>query len=364
MPKYRIRENRIKRGYLEGFSLEEGAKLVFDGGSLYHALFLRGLDGADTGAMWGRLSFKASCRGDVIFSVYTLALDDRVIKDERGKETDADIFFSDRDMKAPEKLDMLKKMGAVRHTGTSDILLYDLKGRYLYVAIEAVGEGSLVLSELTVDSTGDNFMDTYPEIYRERGSFFHRFISVFSSIYNDYGRELDDLPKLLDLDTCPEELLIIYGGWMGIELRGGVFETGVLRSLVKEAYELNRMKGTRRAIERILEIILGEPAIVIEHNRPRKDGEDGDMIPESLKGKGIFDVTVLVKKHLTEELRHQILFILSQFGPVRVKMSIVQLDETPTVDSNTYLDTSFCLPKEKNAGLDEDFVLDGTIVLE
>ena len=207
-------------------------------------------------------------------------------------------------------------------------------------------------------------MATYPEIYRDRGSFFHRYISVFSSIYNDYGEEIDSLSGLLDLDTCPEELLIIYGGWMGIDLKGGFLETEMLRDLVREAYSLNRMKGTKRAIERILEIILREKAIVIEHNQVNSHADDDTVIPAGFRSKGIYDVTILVKKHLTEELRHQIMFILDQFKPIRTRINITQLDETPTADSNTYLDVNLRLPEERAAKLDEDYILDGTIVLD
>jgi phage tail-like protein len=298
--------------------------------------------------------------------VYALATDEKIMYSAGDQdELDIDRYMTDAATDVPDKISFMKRLGAKQYAASSDCLLYDLKGRYLYVAIEARGEGELKLADLSVDTDGDNFMATYPEIYRERGSFFHRYISVFSSIYNDYGMEIADLPKLLDLDTCPEELLIIYGGWMGIDLRGGFLDTEILRDLVKEAYSLNRMKGTKRAIERILEIILREKAIVVEHNQIKDRLTDDDIdIPENFKKKGIYDVTILVKRHLTEELRHQIFFILDQFKPVRTRINITQLDEAPTADSNTYLDVNFTLPVERGAKLDDEFTLDGTIVLE
>lgn len=364
MPKYTIRENRIKRGCLEGFILREDKSIVFDNGSMYHGIFLRGIDGGESGALWGRLSFKAECSENIMYYVYVLATDQRIMHGADGSEADIDIYLADSTKDTPDKTALLKRLGAKRYSGTTDCLLYELKGRYLYLAVEARGEGSLSISSMSVDTEGDNFMATYPEIYRDRGSFFHRYISVFSSIYNDYGEEIDSLSGLLDLDTCPEELLIIYGGWMGIDLKGGFLETEMLRDLVREAYSLNRMKGTKRAIERILEIILREKAIVIEHNQVNSHADDDTVIPAGFRSKGIYDVTILVKKHLTEELRHQIMFILDQFKPIRTRINITQLDETPTADSNTYLDVNLRLPEERAAKLDEDYILDGTIVLD
>ena len=104
---------------------------------------------------------------------------------------------------------------------------------------------------------------------------------------------------------------------------------------------------------------------MLEHNQVKSRTDEDDVeIPEHFKSKGIYDVTILVKRHLTEELRHQIYFILDQFKPVRTRLNITQLDEAPTADSNTYLDVNFRLPEERGATLDEEFVLDGTIVLQ
>lgn len=364
MPKYTIRQNRIRKGCLEGFELFDEKQLVSDKDSMYHGIFLRGIDGGADGAGWGRLSFKADASENIMYYVYAYATDHRVMYDGNGGKLDLDLYLTDKETETPDKVSFLMRLGAKQFAGVSDCLLYELSGRYLYIAIEARGEGSLTLSSLSVDTEGDNFMATYPEVYRDRGSFFHRYISIFSSIYNDYGEDIDNLTKLLDLDTCPEELLIIYGGWMGIDLKGGFLETEMLRDLVKEAYSLNRMKGTKRAMERILEIILREKAIVVEHNQIKGSEKEDVMIPLRLKEKGIYDVTILVKKHLTEELRHQIMFILDQFKPVRTRINITQLDETPTADSNTYLDVNFVLPKEHGAKLDDTSTLDGTIVLE
>ena len=362
MARYTIRKNRIKKGCLDGFTYTEDMKLVFEGDSMYHGIFLRGIDGGESGSTWGRLYFDIHNTENVIYCTYVLATDHR----EHPLEgiADLDVYLSDGSTETPDKIDLLKRLGAKRFVGCNDCLLYDIDGRYLYLAIEAMGEGELCISGLTVDNIGDNFMDTYPEIYRERNSFFHRYISIFSSIYNDYDRDIARLPELLDLDTCPEENLIIYGGWMGIDLRPGLLEVEVLRDLVKEAYSLNRMKGTKQAIERILEILLREKAMIIEHNQVRGwIKQEETEFPAHFKTKGLYDVTILVKKHLTEELRHQISFIIDQFKPVRTRINITQLDETPTTDSNTYLDVNTMLPRESDAMLDREDTLDGTLVL-
>ena len=76
----------------------------------------------------------------------------------------------------------------------------------------------------------------------------------------------DALPKILDPDTCPAGFLPIYGSWMGIDLPEDAFAEPVMRRLVKEAWQLNRMKGTKWVIARIMKIILDEDVIIKEKN--------------------------------------------------------------------------------------------------
>ncbi|MCR5748235.1 MAG: phage tail protein [Lachnospiraceae bacterium] len=363
MARYTIKKNRIKNGCVTGFSYTDDAKIAFYPEAMYHSIFLKGIDGGDTGAKWGRLSFDVKSSENVVYYIYVLAVDRKEIYNE-DSVIELDAFFSDKTIETPEKIAMMKSFDPRRFVETNDCLLYDLNGRYLYVGIEAIGEGELELSNIVVDSVGDVFMDTYPEVYRERNSFFHRYVSIYSSIYTDFERDIAKLPKLLDLNTCPEELLIVYGGWMGLDLRGGFLEKEVLRNLVREAYSLNRMKGTKWALERILKIILGEDALIIEHNHVRGWIKRDDVwMPENFRTKGVYDVTILVKKHLTEELRHQLAFMIDQFKPVRTRINITQMDEMPTTDSNTYLDVNTKLPEEVGAVLDGDGNLNSNMIL-
>ncbi len=365
MPRYSIKKNRIKKGCLHGFAYnEDTGKLVIERDSIFHCIFLRGIDSTLNGSEWGRISFLTGGSDDMICCVYVAALDFNDMELD-GEIRNIDDYLCDPATAPNDKIMFLKRMGAVRHVGSNDVLLYELKGRYLYTAIEVNGEGDLSLWDIKVDSTGDNFMQTFPEIYRERNSFFHRYMSIYSSIYNDFGDKIEHLPDMLDIDTCPPELLIEYAGWMGIDLKGGFLEEEAMRTIVREAYSLNRMKGTRRSIERILEIILKEDSVIIEHNQVRSHiSRESRDYPPSFEPKSIYDVTILVRSKLTEELRHQLMYMIRQFIPVRTRINIAQMDEHVIIDSNTYLDINARLPESQDAVLDEGSVLSDMIVLK
>ncbi len=363
MPKYTIRKNRLKSAFIEGFTLTEKGSLVYDKDSMFHWVFLKALDGAADDSEWGRLFLNITRSDDMVLSVYVVATNimDMTTGDYEGTVDD---YLLRDDVESATKLSLLKMMGAKRFVESDDMLLYDMSGRYLFLAFELLGEGEAEISDIVVDDVGDNFMAAFPEIYQSRNSFFHRYLSVFSSIYNDFQTKIDRFYEILDLDTCPKEMLIQYGGWMGIDLRGGFLPEDTLRQLVKEAYELNKMKGTKKAIERILEIILGEKAIVVEHSmlRTLQKEERAELLP-GFETKGVYDVTVLVKGRLTEELESRLTFILNQFKPVRARISIAQMDENVIIDSKTYLDINAKIPEEQGVELDETS-LGGVITLQ
>jgi len=364
MPRYSIRENRIKRGSLSGFSYDPETGIIeLTHESMYHSLFLRGIDSMDRESTWGRFFYDLKTEGDPICCLYVLAIDDNVI-DYDGRQISLDDFLTDDSIPVADRLLGLKNAGAKRYVGGNDVLLYGHNGRYLYIAIDVKGEGEASIRNMVVDSIGDNFMNTFPEVYRERNSFFHRYMSVFSSIYNDFGRDIDNLPEILDLNTCPVEMLIEYGSWMGIDLKGGFLPENVIRDIVKEAYELNKIKGTKKGLIRLMTLILGEEPVIVEHNLVRAwINEEGNGYPPNFKPRGVYDITILIKKRITEEVRHQIIYMVDQFKPVRTRINIAQMDENVIIDSNTYLDINSKLPEKKKAILDGSLSLDGTVVL-
>lgn len=345
---YTIRKNRIKQGFVEGFEIDDENTLVLDENKRDHFVFLKPIDGVSDDAEWGRLSCNLLLPEEIVCYIYVIASNTLDIIVDEGKSIGLDdVLFGD-DIDTYSKVSLLQNLGARRFVNTSDMLLYELKGRYLLIAIEMLGNGRASIGNIRVGVRGDNFMGAFPEIYRERNSFFHRYLSIFSSIYNDISEQNDKLYEMLNLDKCSPELLEMYGSWFGIDLRGGFLPEDILRTIVKEAYQLNRMKGTRKVLERILEIMLGDDAVLLENR---------------LQEGGIYDVTILINKKLTEQLRHQLTFLLDQFKPIRTRIRLLQMEKEAVMDGNSYLDMNATIPSEKHVVLDEESLYDGAITL-
>jgi phage tail-like protein len=345
---YSIKNNRIKQGFMEGFNVTSGDVLELDETKRDHFVFLKPIDGVMDDATWGRLSCNLLLSEEIVCYIYVIASNTLDIVVGEGQSIRLDQILCGKDTDTYRKVSLLSNLGAKRFVNTSDMLLYELKGRYLFIALEMLGSGKASIGNIRVGVRGDNFMGAFPEIYRERNSFFHRYLSIFSSIYNDISEQNEKLYEILDLDKCSPELLEMYGSWFGIDLRGGFLPEDVLRTIVKEAYQLNRMKGTRKVLERILEIMLGEDAVLLENRL-----QDG----------GVYDVTILINRKLTEQLRHQLTFLLDQFKPIRTRIRLLQMEREAVMDGNSYLDMNATIPSEKHVVLDEEALYDGAITL-
>ena len=345
---YSIKKNRINQGCYEGFILDDDGRLVLDETKREHFAFLRPIDGVNMAAPWGRFTSGLLFSEEIVCYIYVIALDYSDIITDEGKSIDLNEYLYRSDIDTYSKISMLTSLGAKRYVNTPDFLLYDFEGRYLYTAIEMLGNGKASIGGIRVGVRGDNFIGAFPEVYRQRNSFFHRYLSVFSSIYNDISEQNEKLYEMLDLDKCSPELLEMYGSWFGIDLKGGFLPEDVLRNIVKEAYQLNRMKGTRWVLERILQILVGDDAVLLENR---------------LQERGIYDVTILVNRKLTEELRHQMTFLLDQFKPLRTRIRILQMEKDAVMDGNSYLDMNATIPDEKHVVLDEEALYDGAVTL-
>ena len=183
-------------------------------------------------------------------------------------------------------------------------------------------------------------------------------------MFNDFQEEIERLPELLDVDTCPAQLLNTYGKWLGIDLDCDIQDETVLRKLVREAYSLNRMKGTKKAIERIAEIVLGEKVLILEHNIMQEylTGKDRSDIAD-LYGNSIYDVIMLVEHPISELVKSQLMYLLDQFKPIRSRIHIVHLKSDGMLDSHSYLDMNARVFDVENGTLDECQSMDSVVTL-
>ncbi|MBQ7679590.1 MAG: hypothetical protein IJT34_07055, partial [Butyrivibrio sp.] len=148
------------------------------------------------------------------------------------------------------------------------------------------------------------------------------------------------------------------------DLAGDFRPEQVCRELVREGYQLDKRKGTHWAVKRVVEIVLGSKAQVLEHNTMRGYLlSDGAQIPPNLREGGVYDVTILVHGQMQETDRHQLMFLLDQFKPARARLHLVLLSDNSVADGNTYLDLNAAIPQVQAPKLDADASMSDVLAL-
>lgn len=358
---YTIGENRLRKGALEGLTLD-GERLILTEGA-HHTLFLPAVNSYQENSMWGRFRLMAALPQSCILVLRAFARDAGETEPEKVKE--ADEYLLDERVSPEQKLKFFENANCVKVVNCKNLLLYDLSGQYLWLSVEIIGAGEGELSGLYLESKGDNFMQTFPEIYQERGSFFHRYMSVFSSMYQELQDKIDHVEDWLNVDKAPKPLLHLFAGWLGLELEGEFLEEEVLRRLIKEAYGLNRIKGTKQAVIRLVKLVLGEEAIVVERNllSSHAKGEE-EKLYNRLYGTGRQDITILINRKSDEKLQAQLLYLLKQYKPVRSRMKLVFYRDCNGLDSYCFLDANARLGYLTGGRMDENCAIDGSVILE
>ena len=353
---FSIKKEQLEKAMYKGMSYHEDGSITCDEEEGFHYVVLAAVDSGVDDCEWGRFKFDLSITEDSACYLYAMA----------GNEENKGDYLMDPEVSLEDKSAYLTNANAVRYINESDVLLYELEGRYLWIAIGVLGTGEAVkLSGLKVLVPGDNFMSVFPEVYRERNSFFHRYLSIFSSVHNDFQDQLDHRENMLDVDKAPKRLLEIFLKWMGIDVDGGFLDEEDLRALLRESGELIKYKGTRKSIERLCELFIGEKPTILERGLMQKYVRSGEQeVYDNLYGDSPYDVTLIMTSIVDEHKKEQLLHLLRQFKPIRCRLNILFLKQRGVLDGHTYLDWNAVTFQQEEGNLDKSILVDGAIVLE
>lgn len=325
---YTMKNNQFKNACFKGFFIKNNSLQVKINNEEKASCYLAALDGAKEDQNWGRIQIQAEITGHLSIQIRAMAFQGKTGRIQ-GKTLDIEKFLQDDLIEDKEKEELFELFGEICVKRQKECLLYSLKGRYLWIALTAEGEGEAKIHAVKVYQKGDDFMEVFPAVYQERNSFFHRYLSIFSAMYQDFGWKFEHIHTLFDPDTANPSQLFELAGWLGLDVRGDFLEEPILRALVKEAYQLNKYKGTKTALERVIEIVLGEPAII------REKCIEAYMEQEQKQEE---DIVILIKTEVEAKKKTGLLFLLEQFKPMKCSMRIIFLKKGGRMDEHTYMD--------------------------
>jgi phage tail-like protein len=144
-------------------------------------------------------------------------------------------------------------------------------GRYLWVTLELRGNTrtSPRVKCLRVEHPGHDLLRRLPKTYSrdaEMVSFITRYLSMFDGTLTELDGRAADRDVLINPNAAPEEVMPWLASFVGLvlDLR---WPAQARRTLIREAIQLFRFRGTVPAMKRFLEIYLGFSVVIIERFR-------------------------------------------------------------------------------------------------
>ncbi len=253
-----------------------------------------------------------------------------------ARKAEVRVWAADRPEDAPSE-------PVLTRTG-DDLILYGVRGRFLRFTVSP-GEGlrgyELAFPALSID-------EGLPAVMQgDEG--LRRFLGVYQSLSMDLGRAFAQFSRRLD-PREPEALPTLYR-WLGADWALEAPE-GLRERLLADASRLNRLRGTRRGLELLLEIAAGGRGRIVEgfqrRSLPLSAGERADC--ERLYPT---DVTLLLPRSLPQRTVHFLEGVLEKFVPAGVSFSVRLLEPGAVLDDLCFLDGNARLTEPAPPALDE-----------
>ena len=298
-------------------------------GTRMKQIFLPVVDSMEKNTMWGRLHLRIRLVGSGLCHVYVLS-DNK--KDEIGH------LLGSEETPDEKKAEFFYAYGRKAGTNCENMLLYEMRGRFLWIYIELTCSEKAVVDDIFIENPGDEFLQMFPEVYREPGGFFQRYLSVMSTLYRDMQKSIDEGAGLLDEREADRRLIRLYMRWLGFDgARHGLTEQEE-RALLRDLYWLNRRKGTKAAVLKLCHIFTGgEPVLMFMNGR--------ELFLAFEERPGAFGEILSKARKLSD--------ILKRFLPAGTGVRIVCGKEPAGCDGHTCLDINGSIETMPEGALDK-----------
>lgn len=326
----------------------------------------KAFDSMQNETVWHRMRLNISAPSSAIYRLKIYAGDTSEISIAvPGKsglsKVDINEYINDPSIDINRKLDMFDDIGATCYENFTDILMYNLKGRYLWFCMEFINyeENQLKINSIKIELPQVTFMDYLPEYYRknsERNSFLERFIGIYQSIYVDLEDKIDYTPTQFDVDLTNREFLSWICEWLSVK-DASIWGEKRLRKLVKEAIKIYKMKGTKRAIAKIVQEYAGIEPIIVEQfdvkNNMYYDIQKD--IVENLFGDNGYIFTVMIPEAYVKDNESyvELLRVINGVKPVDSICNLVVLSDQIYLGHHCYMGINSFITRNEELILDK-----------
>jgi phage tail-like protein len=175
----------------------------------------------------------------------------------------------------------------IAQPGTTDFLIDQPPGRYLYLRLRLKGGGETtpVVRRVRLDLPRVTSLDFLPPVYRdnpEAEDFTERFLALFDATISDLDRAIERAPAILDSEGVPDEVLPWLGSFLDIVF-DPAWAPDLRRRVLRALPELYRRRGTIAGLTAAINLVFGVKPEIQELAAERNWGSvakaDGTPLP-------------------------------------------------------------------------------------
>jgi len=117
-------------------------------------------------------------------------------------------------------------------------------------------------SAFTAIDHNSSYLQYLPVVFHDN-DFLNRFLQIFEAIWEPLEQRQDHWAMYLDPRTCPASFLPWFASWFDLQVSPHLPESR-LRSLLAEAIEIYRWRGTKYGLARMIEVCTGVKSEITE----------------------------------------------------------------------------------------------------
>ncbi len=149
--------------------------------------------------------------------------------------------------------------------------LHSFEENRLWLRIRVLNSDGLSvpkIKQLTVYYPNISLLNNLPAFIQQDQTtlpFLRGILAVFESVHGDFAQYLDELPANIDPLTAPDNWLPFLIHWLGLPIATEL-TLSQQRQLLDQAPELLQLRGTRKALEKLLAIVVASQFKIIDYS--------------------------------------------------------------------------------------------------
>lgn len=325
-----------RRGYIYNLEFKNGAlKPTQTDGYFISRL----LDSQEKATVWHRLRVETENNDTKFWKIHIYCSEQDYIIIENKKFNIYELI-KDGQINIEQKLNYFEPFYVKTITNSSDILLHDIKGRYVWFYLKA--ESSTDISEIKfirIDFPKTSWIEYLPQVYQKQqynSNFLERFLAIFQNMYEDQSELIENITEIFDPDSADKMFLDWLAEWIAID-NVNIWNENQLRYLIKNAINLYKIRGTQEYLLKLVKLYTGYDAYIMENHYDNFNLNAALM--KKLYGSNSYECTLLINtQSLNSNSQQKILSkIIEQACPAHINCRIVLLQQYIFLDKHSYI---------------------------